>query len=194
MKKYLMTLAAVLCCALTISVFTSCGGDDDESTNQPQNPAGDNTPKKVMMVFGFYATQDMMDNCDILVTCGNETEAMTLTNTTKVGKFYKWEKTVAANELPANFTFSRKVTLKHNIDAMPIFEYTPSGYSYSSSLYNAEGKSIAVGGSHSNMSTIQVDGVNMTSIINNGKLDNTITVSFDQNGACSHKISKTHAQ
>ena len=30
MKKYLMTLAAVLCCALTITVFTSCGSDDEE--------------------------------------------------------------------------------------------------------------------------------------------------------------------
>ena len=29
MKKFMMTLAAILCCALTITVFTSCGSDDD---------------------------------------------------------------------------------------------------------------------------------------------------------------------
>lgn len=29
MKKILMTLAAVLCCAMTTVVFTSCGSDDD---------------------------------------------------------------------------------------------------------------------------------------------------------------------
>ena len=29
MKKFMMTLAAVLCCALTTVVFTSCGSDDD---------------------------------------------------------------------------------------------------------------------------------------------------------------------
>ena len=30
MTKYLMMFAAVLCCALTITVFTSCGSDDEE--------------------------------------------------------------------------------------------------------------------------------------------------------------------
>ena len=30
MKKIIMTLAAVLCCALTTTVFTSCGSDDDD--------------------------------------------------------------------------------------------------------------------------------------------------------------------
>ena len=31
MKKYLMTLAAVLCCAMMTTVFTACGSDDDEA-------------------------------------------------------------------------------------------------------------------------------------------------------------------
>ena len=31
MKKYLMTLAAVLCCAMVSVVFTSCSKDDDNS-------------------------------------------------------------------------------------------------------------------------------------------------------------------
>jgi hypothetical protein len=33
MKKILMTLAAVLCCAMTAITFTACGDDDD--TNYP---------------------------------------------------------------------------------------------------------------------------------------------------------------
>ena len=32
MKKIMMTLAAVLCCAMTTAVFTACGGDDSDPT------------------------------------------------------------------------------------------------------------------------------------------------------------------
>ena len=35
MKKYLMTLAAVLCCAMTMAVFTACTSDNDDN---PANP------------------------------------------------------------------------------------------------------------------------------------------------------------
>ena len=31
-----MTLAAVLCCAMTTAVFTACGGDDNNSTPEPK--------------------------------------------------------------------------------------------------------------------------------------------------------------
>ena len=37
MKKILMTLAAVLCCAMTTTVFTACGSDDDSSTPEGMN-------------------------------------------------------------------------------------------------------------------------------------------------------------
>ena len=36
MKEFMMTLAAVLCCAMTTTVFTSCG--DDEEGNNPNSP------------------------------------------------------------------------------------------------------------------------------------------------------------
>ena len=35
MKKFVMTLAAVLCCAMTMTVFTACGGDDDDTPEAP---------------------------------------------------------------------------------------------------------------------------------------------------------------
>ena len=35
MKKILMTLAAVLCCTMTTTVFTACGSDDDNSNTSP---------------------------------------------------------------------------------------------------------------------------------------------------------------
>ena len=37
MKKFMMTLAAVLCCAMTTTVFTSCG-DDEEGDINPNSP------------------------------------------------------------------------------------------------------------------------------------------------------------
>ena len=35
MKKIMMALAAVFCCAMTTAVFTACGGDDDSKTPTP---------------------------------------------------------------------------------------------------------------------------------------------------------------
>ena len=35
MKKILMTLAAVFCCAMTATVFTACGSDDDDDIDTP---------------------------------------------------------------------------------------------------------------------------------------------------------------
>ena len=53
MKKMMMTLAAVLCCAMTMTVFTACGSDDDDS----KNPAEDTTPKQVAMKVRPMLTQ-----------------------------------------------------------------------------------------------------------------------------------------
>ena len=44
MKKFLMTLAAVLCCALTTTVFTSCSEEGDSLSNYATyavNPKGE---------------------------------------------------------------------------------------------------------------------------------------------------------
>ena len=38
MRKMMMTLAATLCCVMTITVFTACGGGDDDSNTQPSDP------------------------------------------------------------------------------------------------------------------------------------------------------------
>ena len=36
MKKIMMTLAAVLCCAMTMTVFTSCSKDNDNPEPEPE--------------------------------------------------------------------------------------------------------------------------------------------------------------
>jgi hypothetical protein len=67
MKKMMMTLAAVLCCAMTMTVFTACGSDDDDS----KNPAEDTTPKQVAMNFVLYNTADMLNYCNIEISYDN---------------------------------------------------------------------------------------------------------------------------
>ena len=54
MKKVLMTLAAVLCCAMTTTVLTSCNSDSSNDDG-----AYDKTPKYMMMQFDI-------DNIDIM--------------------------------------------------------------------------------------------------------------------------------
>ena len=43
MKKFFMTLAAVLCCTLTMTVFTACTDDNDNSVQQPETNPDDQT-------------------------------------------------------------------------------------------------------------------------------------------------------
>ena len=59
MKKMMMTLAAVLCCAMTMTVFTACGSDDD---NAPKNDdASGNKNAVVSEVWSINVKQDISD-------------------------------------------------------------------------------------------------------------------------------------
>lgn len=55
MKKYLMTLAAVLCCAMSSMMFTACGSDSDDT----QPPVDDNSV--VSQTWDINITQDISD-------------------------------------------------------------------------------------------------------------------------------------
>ena len=60
MKKMMMTLAAVFCCAMTMSVFSACG--DDESEQKPDKPVA------CCMEYLFSVTsQDLFKNVDFTV-------------------------------------------------------------------------------------------------------------------------------
>lgn len=181
--KHSFLAALTTICAMTMTiVFTACGSDDD---NNDTPNSEDTTPKKVMMNFTYYATEDMLTYCDVQVTVGNKTEAMTMTNTTKESikgvEYYAWKQTVSANELPANFTFSRKVTLKQNIDDVAVFTFT-RGYAYNYALYNAADKKVKDGQPYKNIGTESGPGANVAALINEGRLDNTSTFAFDKDG------------
>lgn len=78
-KKIMMTLAAVLCCAMISTVFTACGSDDDNNTPTP--PAEDTTPKQVAMDYYLFTTEDMLNYCNVEVTYDDGTGTKTATLT-----------------------------------------------------------------------------------------------------------------
>ena len=54
MKKYLMTLAAVLCCAMTMAVFTACTDNIDNPTVPAEEPEAVDNGK-------WHVTEEIMD-------------------------------------------------------------------------------------------------------------------------------------
>ena len=58
MKKFMMTLAAVLCCAMTMTLFTACGDDEQDSVS---NYAGYNVTAKGNGFIGLMIVQNMQD-------------------------------------------------------------------------------------------------------------------------------------
>ena len=82
MKKILMTLAAVFCCAMTMTVFTACNNDDE---NEPRTY----TYKLSMSVSGYSWTGDEVGYNDwykavmgiYMTEIGVETEKFTLYGT-----------------------------------------------------------------------------------------------------------------
>ena len=65
MKKILMTLAAVLCCSMTTTVFTACGSDDDNTNTPPQ-------PKAVAIQIDYSV--EFPDTVRVLAPSGDSTE------------------------------------------------------------------------------------------------------------------------
>lgn len=182
MKKNLLMLAAILCCAMIVTIFTACGGDDDDNnTSKPD----DNTPKSVMLVFSLYATADMVDYCDVQVSIGNEKgDAKTMTlkksDMAAFGANFEWKQTLAA-DLPVTFTFTRKVTLKQNIDNLEQFAYTKS-VDYKSALYNAAGNMISSNTPTLGFGKNTATGKTAAERINSGALNEKYIFSFDKDG------------
>ena len=176
-----MTLAAVLCCAMSTMMFTSCGSDDEPV----KEPAEDKTPAKVAMKFAFYQTEDMLNYCNVVITYDDGTgkKSVTLTKD-NVNAQLSWEKTVASDRLPAVITFSRKVTLKQSIDNLESFKYTTRTKA-EYGIFNAAGYQIGIGetdvvGEAGTAKGAEV--ANFAQLINQGVLDYTRTFKYDEKG------------
>lgn len=99
MKKLMITLAAILCCA---TMFNSCKKADSK-----QEEKVDDSPAYVLMSFTYVATDDMIKYTDMKVTYldqdnAEKTETVTSTEWTKVVKF----------PLPAELKFDRAISWK----------------------------------------------------------------------------------
>lgn len=113
MKKMMITMAAVLCCWVTMTVFTACGSDDDNN----------NTPKTAEIKgigahYTFSVTEQMSQLCDYTITyygISGKLETEKATWTVKDG-LATWEKTVSNTVIPA--TFGLKVSAKVKSDAV----------------------------------------------------------------------------
>ena len=60
MRKFLMTLAAVLCCAMISTLFTACGSDEEKKTD-------DNTPVACGMSYMISIGRDLFDHANFTV-------------------------------------------------------------------------------------------------------------------------------
>ena len=176
MKKVLMTLAAVLCCAMTTTVFTACSDDKNDDA------ANDKTPKYMMMQLYVDNTEDMMKYCNIEMTIedpkGNKkTSVITLDYVDANYTCYA----SASGDLPTTFKFSRKVTLKQDIDNLEEFDLTTRTTS-AYGIFNAAGYQISAGETPVVGTASTAKGAQAAELINAGVLDSTRTFKFDEKG------------
>ena len=105
MKKILMTLAAVLCCA---AMFSSCG-----KVNPDQPEAPDTTPVAAVIDYKFTVTDDLLNAFTLTVEYYDASGAVkTETMTSKA-----WTKTVKTTKLPATLGARVKMQLKDGFDS-----------------------------------------------------------------------------
>lgn len=105
MKKILMTLAAVLCCATMLS---SCGKVDP---GQPEAP--DTTPVAAVMDYKFTVTDDLFNAFTLTVEFYDA--AGTVKTETMTSK--EWTKSVKTTKLPATLGARLKIKLKDGFDS-----------------------------------------------------------------------------
>ena len=107
MKKNLMTIAAVLCCA---TLFTSC---DKINPDQSDTPMQDTTPVAAVMDYSFSVTDDLFNAFNLTVEYNDATGAVkSETMTSK-----EWAKTVKANKLHATLGARVLIKLKSGFDS-----------------------------------------------------------------------------
>ena len=105
MRKILMTLAAVLCCAAMLS---SCGKVDP---GQPEAP--DTTPVAAVMDYKFTVTDDLFNAFTLTVEFYDA--AGTVKTETMTSK--EWTKSVKTTKLPATLGARLKIKLKDGFDS-----------------------------------------------------------------------------
>lgn len=103
MKKMMMTLAAVLSCAMTMTVFTACGSDDDNTKDgNGQKPQEEVEPGKLLSGSAtITVTTTGMDAIKAMSADGKIMVRYTYEN----GKVKTEELTKATYQIPLNYSF-----------------------------------------------------------------------------------------
>lgn len=137
----MMTLAALFCCAMSLTMFTACGGDDDDNISNENTQADVETPVLAVMSGNFELTDEMLAVLDVTA---EYYDADGKVQTEKITQ-KKWSKSVTA-KLPARLGIRLKAQLKDDVDANAISVFTSSLYcARSAYAVNAIGKKVTEG-------------------------------------------------
>ena len=151
MKKKLMAIAAVFCCAMTMTVFTACGDDDDK-------PYIDNKkPVAVSMNYAFETTSETLNVFDLTIEyydANGTVQTEQMTNT-------QWQKSLRT-KIPTTVGARLLIKLKDGVDVASMEKVTVSyGYEYKGHPVSAD-NSVAgtvIGGSSGTNLTMKGDNV-----------------------------------
>ena len=121
MKKIMLTLAAVLCCAMTTTVLTACGGSDDSG----DVPGPDKTPVAGVIKAGIKVSEDMLKYLDLTVEYYDANGSVQKETMDKT----EWSKEVKA-KLTAKLGARLLMKLKDGVDVSNLTN-TTFAYSYS---------------------------------------------------------------
>ncbi len=167
MKMKMMTLAAVFCCAMGLTMFTACGSDDDDDKVQVDS----NTPVAAVMEYGFEVSDDMLTVLDMTVEYYDNDGKLQKENLTQK----KWVKTVKA-KLPVSLGACLKAQLKDGVDVNTI-EAIKVSRGYKCTAYSMTATSNIAGNveSSSNNVTLTVNGEKLTSLLSD---KNGILISY----------------
>jgi len=115
-----MTLAAVLCCAMTTAMFTACSSDKDDD----DKPINEPTYVAAVMDSRFTVSADMLNKFDLFVEYYDENGKVQKEQLTQT----EWKKSVKAN-LPAKLGARLKAQLKSGIETEGVrFDITYGHY------------------------------------------------------------------
>lgn len=106
MKKKLLTIAALICCAMATTVFTACGDDDEGGA-----PVDGNKSVAVAMNYTFKTSEDMLKNFDLTIEYYGDNGTVQSEQMTTI----LWQKTVRP-KLPTTVGARLLVKVKDGVD------------------------------------------------------------------------------
>ena len=178
MKKMMLTLAAVFCCAMSLIMFTACGSDDGDDSNNTVRKY-DVTPVAAMMECSFEVSDDMLSVLDMTIEYYDndgklQTEKLTQKN---------WAKTVKA-KLPASLGARLKAQMKDGVDVNSIGAVKfLRRYSYKGYPVNAAGEMVSNVQSGGSNSTVTLKGEDLHSVLSEeGGVVVAFLYNFAENG------------